>query len=145
MPFVSDKQRRYIFAKAGEGEEWAKKFIKHSKKKKKRKIMSQTEQFLNDVKLFASYLEEDVAGKPPVTTPEPKPVEEPKQEETPTNPVDEILQKTDELDKLIKELLNNNAASKKLQKINVDFENIIALIAKLQIDKNKENNEPVQQ
>lgn len=27
MPFVSDKQRRYVYAKAAQGEKWAKKFI----------------------------------------------------------------------------------------------------------------------
>ena len=37
MPFASDKQRRYIYAKAGEGEPWAKKFVKdaHGEVKKK--------------------------------------------------------------------------------------------------------------
>ena len=31
MPFKSKKQRRFIYAKAGKGAKWAKKFIKHSK------------------------------------------------------------------------------------------------------------------
>ena len=27
-PFASDKQRRFIYAKAGEGKKWAEKFVK---------------------------------------------------------------------------------------------------------------------
>jgi hypothetical protein len=34
MPFKSDKQRKFIYAKAGEGNKWAKKFISDTKKKK---------------------------------------------------------------------------------------------------------------
>lgn len=32
MPFKSDKQRRFIHAKADEGKKWAKKFIRDAKK-----------------------------------------------------------------------------------------------------------------
>lgn len=35
MPYKSEKQRRFIHAKADEGEGWAKKFAAHSDGKKK--------------------------------------------------------------------------------------------------------------
>lgn len=37
MPYKSKKQERYIRAKAGEGEKWAKDFVKHSSGKKRKK------------------------------------------------------------------------------------------------------------
>lgn len=37
MPFASNKQRKYIYAKAGEGVGWAKKFVKDAKGKIKKK------------------------------------------------------------------------------------------------------------
>jgi len=40
MPFESERQRRYIYAKAGEGVPWAKKFVadSHGEVKPKRKL-----------------------------------------------------------------------------------------------------------
>lgn len=37
MPFKSARQRRFIYAQARKGKKWAKKFIAHSKRGKKRR------------------------------------------------------------------------------------------------------------
>ena len=37
MPFKSAKHRRFVYAKAGEGATWAKKFIRDTKKKARKK------------------------------------------------------------------------------------------------------------